>query len=401
MRLMIVDDYAAVRHLIRHLVATDDDEVCECASGDEAISRASDFRPDTVTLDIRMPGVCWIKTARTLRQAHPAARVFIVTSYDEPELRLAAEQAGAAGYVLKDDLITLQPRLAGAPAMLSAVRADTARGPAPAASGGETSALDGAAAAPPDRVRQLEMRLGELELYAGFVAHELRNPLLRLVCSTAAFRHDHLANLAPDGLRHLQSMEESVGLMQDRLDGLWQLVRADQGTLRQERVNTDALVGEAWVEVCSERDRRRVEFTLEPLPELWGDRGLLRLVFVNLLANAIKFSARRPRPCVRVAGGPVGSNALLCVRDNGVGFPPELAKYLFQPFRRLHSPQAFSGTGLGLALAHRIVTRHGGRLWAESTPDVGAAFHLLLPSSGDRPGTHHERPPGFSSSALD
>ncbi len=232
-----------------------------------------------------------------------------------------------------------------------------------------------------ERVRQLERRVRELESYAGFVAHELRSPLRRLSFAAEALREDHGPTLTSEASGHLREMEESVVLMQQRVDGLWQLVQVEHGTRRQERVNSDTLVCEALAEACSEQDRHRIEFRIESLPELVGDRVLLRLVFANLLANAIKFSSPRVRPCIRVSAERIGSNVLFRVRDNGVGFPSELAKDLFQPFRRLHSAKDFPGTGLGLAMVHRIVSLHGGHIWAESRPDIETAFHILLPGA--------------------
>lgn len=380
MRLMIVDDHAAVRQLIRHLVTTEADAVCECASGDDALQQVEDFRPDTVTLDIRMPGLSWLQTTRALLQAQPSARVYVVTSHDQPDFRQAALDAGAAGYVAKDNLIRLRATLApdmDAPPGAEGQR--VARKPSPGQESTRIGELSAAVAM--ERVRQLERRVRELESYTGFVAHELRSPLLRLSFAAAALREGPGTTLTPEASRHLRQMEESVAVMQERVHGLWQLVRVEHGTVRPERVNSDVLVCEALAEACSERDRHRIEFRIESLPEVLGERGLLRLVFTNLLANAIKFSAHRSRPCVRVSAERVGANVLFCVRDNGVGFPPELAKELFQPFRRLHSAQDYPGTGLGLAVAHRIVTLHHGHIWAESRPDVETAFHILLPGA--------------------
>lgn len=111
MRIMIVDDHEGVRQLIRQFVAATDDIVCECASGDEAIRLASEFRPDAVTMDVRMPGSCGLKAARAIRAIHPPARVVIVTSHDQPDLGRAAAEAGAAGFVLKDNLAQLNELL--------------------------------------------------------------------------------------------------------------------------------------------------------------------------------------------------------------------------------------------------------------------------------------------------
>src|SRR5688572_11890086 len=111
MRLMIVDDHEGVRQLIRQLVATDLDTICECASGDEAIRVAPEFQPDAVTMDVRMPGSCGLEAIRAIRRIHPSARIVVVTSHDQPDLGHAAAEAGAAGFVLKDNLAELNQLL--------------------------------------------------------------------------------------------------------------------------------------------------------------------------------------------------------------------------------------------------------------------------------------------------
>ena len=132
MKLMIVDDHAGVRKLIRQLVAASDDIVCECASGDEAVPLARDFHPDCVTMDVRMAGLDGIKTTRVLRASHPAVRIVVVTAFDQPDLRRAAAAAGAAGYVLKENLTELLAvLLTGGGEVTSSAATATAVGPQP------------------------------------------------------------------------------------------------------------------------------------------------------------------------------------------------------------------------------------------------------------------------------
>ena len=135
-------------------------------------------------------------------------------------------------------------------------------------------------------------------------------------------------------------------------------------------------------EVAREAVGRRIEWHLEPLPTLMGDAGLLRQVFVNLLGNAVKFTASRDPAVIRVALSPVQNRVGECVirvSDNGAGFDMRYAGQLFGPFQRLHSQREFPGTGVGLANVKRILQRHGGTVWAESTPGEGARFFLSLP----------------------
>jgi light-regulated signal transduction histidine kinase (bacteriophytochrome) len=112
-----------------------------------------------------------------------------------------------------------------------------------------------------------------------------------------------------------------------------------------------------------------------------GDSTVIRHVWSNLIGNAMKFSATRIPPRIQISGRPEGDEVHYEVRDNGVGFDMRYAHKLFGVFKRLHSTDEFPGTGVGLAIVHRIVVRHGGRIWAESSPDAGATFHFTLPSA--------------------
>ncbi len=116
-----------------------------------------------------------------------------------------------------------------------------------------------------------------------------------------------------------------------------------------------------------------------PLPAARGDRGLLRQVWTNLIANAVKYSSKAAQPFIQVSGRRVGAENQYSVRDNGVGFNMEYAEKLFGVFQRLHRADEFGGTGVGLAIVHRVVTRHGGRVWAEGKVDHGAVFSFALP----------------------
>jgi light-regulated signal transduction histidine kinase (bacteriophytochrome) len=122
-----------------------------------------------------------------------------------------------------------------------------------------------------------------------------------------------------------------------------------------------------------------VQLRVAPLPHALGDRSLLAQVWANLLSNALKFSAKRDKPAIEVNAIADEREITYFVRDNGAGFDPRYTSKLFGVFQRLHDSADFAGTGVGLALVHRIVTRHGGRVWAEGKPDAGATFYFTLP----------------------
>jgi len=155
-------------------------------------------------------------------------------------------------------------------------------------------------------------------------------------------------------------------------------------------VNIDALVREVVAEALDAeslgaRDQAAPAARIEvgPLPPTRGDRGLLRQVWTNLITNALKYSSKAARPLIQVSGRHVGAETHYSVRDNGVGFNMQYAEKLFGVFQRLHRADEFGGTGVGLAIVHRVITRHGGRVWAEGEVDRGAVFSFALPK-GDR-----------------
>jgi light-regulated signal transduction histidine kinase (bacteriophytochrome) len=131
--------------------------------------------------------------------------------------------------------------------------------------------------------------------------------------------------------------------------------------------------------------QRTIAFTIAPLPNIWGDAAMLRQVWVNLLTNAIKFTRLCPLAHVDISGRIEGGEAVYAVKDNGAGFDMRYAEKLFGVFQRLHRQDEFEGTGVGLAIAQRILHRHDGRIWGEGKPDAGASFSFALPLPSPEP----------------
>ena len=142
----------------------------------------------------------------------------------------------------------------------------------------------------------------------------------------------------------------------------------------------NSLVNEAWSEVRIYSPQGAPDFRLQTLPGAWGDRALLKQVWVNLLSNAIKYSGKNNGAVIEVGAEKRGAEVVYCVKDNGAGFDMRYASKLFEVFQRLHPESEFSGTGIGLAIVNRIVTRHGGCVWAEGKVDEGATFYFSLPT---------------------
>jgi light-regulated signal transduction histidine kinase (bacteriophytochrome) len=164
------------------------------------------------------------------------------------------------------------------------------------------------------------------------------------------------------------------------VDDLLAFSRVSRTPMTKSRVDLNRLVSEAKDEVLTGVNGHPVAWTLQPLPVVSGDRSLLRLVLLNLLANALKYSSTRERSSIEVGTTPgTAGETVVFVRDNGVGFDMRYVDKLFGVFQRLHRAEDFEGTGIGLANVRRIVQRHGGRTWAKGAVDGGATFYFSLP----------------------
>jgi len=170
--------------------------------------------------------------------------------------------------------------------------------------------------------------------------------------------------------------------MSTLIDDLLAFSRAGRYELKHSLLDMGAIVRSVSAEILAAPGRQSTVFSLHPLDNALGDPSLMRQVWANLLSNAVKFSSRKERPFVEVGSSIIGGETVYYVTDNGTGFDMAYAGKLFGVFQRLHSAREFEGTGVGLAIAQRIVARHGGRIWAEAAPGKGASFFFTLPARG-------------------
>jgi light-regulated signal transduction histidine kinase (bacteriophytochrome) len=178
----------------------------------------------------------------------------------------------------------------------------------------------------------------------------------------------------------MRRISDSAGRMTRMIDSLLNLSRIGRQSLAMEPVNVGELVRQIVAEQVEASAVPPVAVTIGSLPECTADPALLRQVWVNLIANAFKYSGKRERPVIEIGWQP--EPASYYVRDNGAGFDMQYAPDLFQPFRRLHNQEQFEGSGVGLSTVQRIVERHGGRIWAEAAVDQGATFYFSIPPGG-------------------
>jgi signal transduction histidine kinase len=225
---------------------------------------------------------------------------------------------------------------------------------------------------------QLELTNKELESFSYSVSHDLRSPLRAIDGYSRMFEEDFADRLDDEGRRLLAVIRASSKKMGQLIDDLLAFSRMGRKPVDTSKVDMNALVDEVWAEVCTSS---MIDLPLKKanLPAAWGDRSLLRQVLVNLLSNAVKYSSKKTAPAIEITAKQNEHEVVYSVTDNGVGFDMRFYNKLFGVFQRLHTENEFPGTGVGLAIAQRVIVRHGGRIWAESKPDEYTIFNFSLP----------------------
>jgi PAS domain S-box-containing protein len=227
-------------------------------------------------------------------------------------------------------------------------------------------------------VRQLASVNRELESFAYSISHDLRAPLRAIDGFSQALLEDYGPVIDDNGQEYLRRLRAASQRMGDLIDHLLRLSRVSREPLQPEPVDLSELANQVVAQLQELHPDRAVEWSIAPDVHAAGDPHLLRVVFDNLLGNALKFTSKTEHPRIEFLTEGSGPERVYIVRDNGVGFDMQYADQLFGPFQRLHSVSEFEGTGIGLASVQRIVRRHGGWITAHSTPGAGATFRFTL-----------------------
>jgi light-regulated signal transduction histidine kinase (bacteriophytochrome) len=230
------------------------------------------------------------------------------------------------------------------------------------------------------RATQLAAVNAELEAFSYSVSHDLRAPLRHISGFVALLKASALPKLDAEEARRLQTITDAAGRMGRLIDDLLAFSRMGRTPLGKRRVNLAEVFDDVRRELAADLNGRRVTWKRQALPAVEADPAMLRLVVMNLLSNALKYSRDRQDACIEIGErNGSGDETVVFVRDNGVGFDMQYVDKLFGVFQRLHRPEDFEGTGIGLANVRRIITRHGGRTWAEGAVQAGATFFFSLP----------------------
>ena len=231
-----------------------------------------------------------------------------------------------------------------------------------------------------ERTTQLETANHELEAFSYSVSHDLRAPLRGVDGYVRMLQEDYGDRLDAEGNRLIGVVSSEAKRMGRLIDDLLAFSRMGRQQMQRTPVEMTALARAVFENLTNQIPETTPRFELQPLPTAQGDAAMLRQVFANLLGNAVKFSRHQAAPVIEVGGASRDGENTYYVKDNGAGFDEQYRGKLFGVFQRLHSEEEFEGTGVGLALVQRVIHRHGGKVWAESKPGLGATFYFTLPT---------------------
>jgi signal transduction histidine kinase len=353
LRVLLADDNADMRDYVRRLLAERYD-VLAVPDGLTALAAAQKHPPDLVLTDIMMPGLDGFGLLRELKatQNTRSVPVILLSARAGEESAVEGLNAGADDYLTKPF---------SAQELMARVRTH----------------LD-IAHARREWTSELERSNKELEAFSYSVSHDLRAPLRAIDGFSKVLLDDYSEKLDQQACHCLQRVRTAAQKMSALINDLLDLSRVGRSALEKELISLSTLARCVVAELQGKDSLRSVAVEIADGLSVTADRHLLTMVLVNLLGNAWKYTAKASRPQIAFGCSNHGEAPVFYVRDNGVGFDMAYADKLFMPFQRLHMESEFEGTGIGLAIAQRIISRHRGRIWAEAAVDAGATFYFTL-----------------------
>jgi signal transduction histidine kinase/DNA-binding LacI/PurR family transcriptional regulator len=289
---------------------------------------------------------------QSVHPAHPAAPIVVEPLYfrDEPQGLLVLEVGPTEGAIYENLRAQISSALQGSQLLQQVLR----------------------------RTHQMESANSELEAFSYSVSHDLRTPLRAIDGFSRLLVEDYEAALPEEAQKYLRRIQHNVKRMDDLINDLLMLSRIGRKMLQVEDVDMNQLVQEVLDDFRADNELKQAEIVVESLPPCKADRSLLKLVWVNLISNAIKYSSKCENPRIEVQHITQHHSTVYLVKDNGVGFDMRYVEKLFGVFQRLHGANEYEGTGIGLATVRRIIGRHGGTVWAEAELGKGATFYFTI-----------------------
>lgn len=387
-RILAVDDSVTYLEEVGAVLREDGYDVALARSGEEALELLAVQPVDCILLDVLMPGLGGQETCRRIKAA-PVIRdipLIMLTALEERASMIDGLATGADDYISKSgEFEVLKARVAAQ--IRRRQFEDENRQMRSELFQREIEATEARAARELSEsravlVKELEAKNKELEAFSHSVSHDLRAPLRSIDGFSQALLQEYSEALDQKARDYLARVRSSAQRMGELIDDLLELSRVSRADLVRGSVDLSTLARSVVADLGRKEPDRHVEIEIQDTPPAQADARLLRVALENLIGNAWKFTAKVGRPRIEFrAERTDDGQTIYQVRDNGAGFKMQYASKLFQPFQRLHAESEFSGTGIGLATVHRIIDRHGGRVWTQAAPDDGATFSFTLPAT--------------------
>ncbi|MEP7000414.1 MAG: ATP-binding protein [bacterium] len=363
-RILIVDDEAPLMYALTNTLKIYGFDCVGVTTGTEALDVLRDQKFELMLSDLSMPDMSGIELLQAALQIDPDLVGIIMTGQGTVTTAVDAMKSGALDYILK-------------PFRVSVVLPVLSRALAVRRLRLENVALQQRVA---DRTAELEEANNELEAFCYSVSHDLHAPLRAINGVSSILLEDFATAMPAKASDLVNRIAANATRMGHLIDDLLRLSQLGRQPLSVHPVSTAAMVREILDELNKENAGRSVETVVGDLPDCMGDAGLLRQMFFNLLSNAFKFTRQTVRPTLMVGSEERDGQCVYFVKDNGAGFDMRYAQRLFGVFQRMHRADQFEGTGIGLSIVHRVIRRHGGRVWAESALDQGTTFFFTIPA---------------------
>jgi two-component system NtrC family sensor kinase len=383
-KILAVDDSRTYLEELSALLRGEGYDVVLAPSGEQALELLSFQEVDCILLDLMMPGIGGQETCRRIKAA-PGVRdipLILLTAVEGRDAMLEGLAAGADDYISKSGefdvlraRVRTQIRRRQSESENRRTREELIQREA---DGTEARSAKELAETRAQLVDELERKNEELEAFSYSVSHDLRAPLRAIDGFSLAILEDYGSRLDDVCRDHLQRVRSATRRMGELIDDLLRLARISAAELVRRDTDLSAIAREIAAELQAREPERDADVRIEAGMHASADGNLVRIALQNLLDNAWKFTGKLERATIEVGAEPAPAGTTYFVRDDGAGFDAKAAAHLFRPFKRMHAASEFSGTGIGLATARRIIDRHGGRIWVESDPGKGATFYFTL-----------------------
>ncbi len=360
-KLLVCEDNEELSSYIVSLLK-DDCHIKVARDGEEGLHMVETWKPDMVLTDVMMPVVNGIEVCRSIK-SHPETSgiiVVLLTALTQRDALIKGWEAKADEYLFKPfhptELVTRMNSL------FTVVKERKK-----------------AAKFAEQKTMELLRTNSELEAFSYSVSHDLRAPLRVISGFSKILAEEYADKLDDNGNQTLRVINENAARMDQLIDDLLNFSRVSRTELQKQDIDMNALLEDITANIKLTDKNFSAVIRLKELKTAYGDVQLMRQVWINLLSNAIKYSRNKQMPVIEIGCRNIDDIPTYYIKDNGVGFDMQYAGKLFGVFHRMHNSSEFEGTGVGLALVQRIISRHGGRIWADAKVNEGAAFYFTLP----------------------